>query len=54
MEIVPARAILVAAKLGVADHINAEGVTATQLAAKLNADAVAPPATSACQYRHFA
>jgi predicted transcriptional regulator len=39
MEIVPARAILVAAKLGVADHINAEGVTATQLAAKLNADA---------------
>jgi predicted transcriptional regulator len=39
MEIVPARAILVAAKLGIADHISADGATATQLAAKLNADA---------------
>lgn len=39
MEIVPARAILVAAKLGIADHLNVEGVTATQLAAKLDVDA---------------
>jgi hypothetical protein len=39
MEIVPARAILAAAKLGVADYINAEGATATELAAKLGADA---------------
>jgi O-methyltransferase/methyltransferase family protein len=39
MEIVPARAILVAAKLGIADHINAEGASATQLATKIGADA---------------
>jgi len=38
IEFVPARAILVAAKLGIPDHINAEGVTGAQLAAKLNAN----------------
>ena len=38
MEIIPARAILVAAKLGLADHIDNEGTTSTQVASSLNAD----------------
>lgn len=38
MEIVPARAILVAAKLGLVDHIRTEGATAAELATKLSVD----------------
>jgi len=38
MEIVPARAILVAAKLGVADFIDVDGATTAQLAARLDVD----------------
>ncbi len=38
MEFIPARAILVAAKLGLADHIDNEGATSTQVASSLDVD----------------
>jgi len=38
MELVPARAILVAAKLRIADHLDDDGATSSQLAGKLDAD----------------